>query len=95
MEWAGAPCALGLVIGCEPLDLLFQGGDSLQEPLHVLLCPQLSLPLGLLHLALIPALQLSRHRLEETLSHLANGKNVGVSIICFLHNNRYKEGATF
>ena len=74
VEWAGPQSALGLVIGCQPLDLLFQGGDSLQEPPHVLLCPQLCLSLGLLHLALVPALQLCRHRLEKPLSHLAKGE---------------------
>lgn len=62
--------ALCILIGLQPVKLLLQHADSLQQLLPVLPGSVFCLLLHLHELPLVPTLQLSRHRLKETLSHL-------------------------
>lgn len=57
-------------ISLQPPKLLLQHAYSLQKLLPVLLGSELCLLLHLHNLPLVPTLQLSRHRLKKTLSHL-------------------------
>ncbi len=66
--------AIFILIGLQPLKLLLQHAYLLQQLLPVLLSSKLRLLLHLHDLSLVPTLQLSWHRLKETLSHLTGGK---------------------
>lgn len=68
-----------ILIGLQPLEFLLKYADSLQQFLPVLLAPELCLLLHLCNLPLVPALQLSRHRLKETLSYLMGNNTLQVS----------------
>ncbi|KAF1376231.1 hypothetical protein PFLUV_G00208420 [Perca fluviatilis] len=65
-------CVLAVLVSVSPqhAQLVLQVADPLGESSSVGLRPLLRLPARLLHLPLVPALHLRRHRLEEVLGHL-------------------------
>lgn len=76
-----SPSVLAVIMSVSPqhAQLVLQVSDPLDQSGSVGLSPLIGLPASLLHLPLIPALHLRRHRLEEVLGHLQ-----GVHVVLLL-----------